>query len=181
MFAVLVTGPPGAGKTATLIALSDALVDDGIAHAALDADEVAWAFPSPDEARRRELLGAAAGAHRADGHELLLVAEVVETDADAAALLAAVGAGEHLLVRLDAPVELLRERIVAREPPGWSGLEHLLGEAERGLGELEGALVLSTEEMTSSAIAERIRAARPDVLGGPRTRAPAKRRRFAGG
>lgn len=38
MFVALLTGPPGAGKTATLIALSDALIDEDIAHAAVDAD-----------------------------------------------------------------------------------------------------------------------------------------------
>ena len=49
MFAVVVTGPPGAGKTACLTALTDALVDDKIAHASLDMDEVAWAYPFPSD------------------------------------------------------------------------------------------------------------------------------------
>jgi hypothetical protein len=52
VFVVLVTGPPGAGKTATLIALSDALVDDGIAHAVVDVDDVAWAYPFPSLEQR---------------------------------------------------------------------------------------------------------------------------------
>ena len=44
MFAVIVTGPPGAGKTVTLTALSGALAGDEVAHAAVDVDEVAWAY-----------------------------------------------------------------------------------------------------------------------------------------
>ena len=39
---ILLTGPPGAGKTVALTALSDALVKDKVAHAAVDVDEIAW-------------------------------------------------------------------------------------------------------------------------------------------
>jgi hypothetical protein len=170
VFAVLVTGPPGAGKTVCLMALSDALAVDGVAHAAVDVDDVSWAFPYPDTGRRVELLGSAWGAHRGDGHELLLIAEVVESDAHLAQLLAAAHADEHLLVRLDARPETCRERIVAREPPGWSGLEHLLGEMERwavSLTELAGVhLVLDSESLDPDEVAARIRAERPDELGG---------------
>jgi len=42
VFAVGLTGPPGAGKTVALTALSDALVGDQVEHAAVDVDEVAW-------------------------------------------------------------------------------------------------------------------------------------------
>ena len=36
MFALVLTGPPGAGKSVVLEALSDALVDDDIAHATVE-------------------------------------------------------------------------------------------------------------------------------------------------
>lgn len=170
MFAVVLTGAPGAGKSHCLMLLSDTLVDDGIAHAAIDADEVAWAFPFPDLARRTELTAAAWDAHRRAGHELVLVAEVIESDRHLAGLLGALGVSEHLLVRLEARPETLRERIVAREPPGWSGLRHLLDEMERyaiSLAELDGVgLALDTEETGAEEVAGRIRAARPDKLGG---------------
>ena len=84
-------------------------------------------------------------------------------------LLEAVGAEDHLLVRLEAALPTLRERIVAREPPDWSGLDHLLGLAEQSAAftGLDGAhLVLNTEELRPEEIAERIRAACPDRLGG---------------
>jgi broad-specificity NMP kinase len=170
VFAVVVTGPPGAGKTACLTALTDALIDDQIAHAGVDVDEVAWAYPFPSDEQRLALLGNAWDAHRRAGHELLLAAEVVETDAHLGRLLEAVGADDHLLVRLEARPATMHERIVAREPPGWSGLQHLLAEMERyavSLTELDGVHVtLDSERLSPEEEAARIRSERPDVLAG---------------
>ena len=170
MFAVVVTGPPGAGKTACLTALTDALVDDKIAHASLDMDEVAWAYPFPSIEERTVLLGNAWDGHRRMGHDLLLFSEVVESDAHLADLLESVGADDHLLVLVEATPATMRERIVAREPPGWWGLEHLLGEVEPyaiSLRELDGVHVtLDSEALTPEEEAARIRAERPDQLAG---------------
>ena len=59
---------------------------------------------------------------------------------------------------------------MAREPPGWWGLEHLLGEVEPyaiSLRELDGVHVtLDSEELTPEEEAARIRAERPDKLAG---------------
>ena len=71
MFAVVVTGPPGSGKTVTLTALSNAMVKDRVAHAAVDVDEVAWAYPYPDLAQRCEHLRVWSAAHRKAGYETL--------------------------------------------------------------------------------------------------------------
>jgi hypothetical protein len=170
VFAVVLTGAPGAGKSHCLMILSDALVDDEIAHAGIDADEVAWAWPFPDLARRTELIAAAWEAHRRAAHELVLVAEVIESDEHLSELLAALGAKDHLLVALEAGPATLRDRIMAREPPGWSGLQHLLDEMERyaiSIGELGGiGLTVDTEETPPEQVAGLIRAERPDVLGG---------------
>jgi hypothetical protein len=70
------------------------LTDDRIAHATVDVDEVAWAYPLPILAQRREHLRAWCEPHGRAGHDL-------------------------------------RKRIVAREPPGWSGLAYLLEYTER--------------------------------------------------
>ncbi len=168
MFAVVVTGPPGAGKTATLTALSDALVDDRVAHAAVDVDDVAWTYPFPNLTQRCEHLRAWSEPHRRAGRDLLLVAEVIDPPGLLADVLAAVGADDHLLVRLDAEPALLRARIIAREPPGWSGLDHLLDEAPRlrtGLAALGGEqIVIDTGHAALPEIVDRIRAARPDKL-----------------
>jgi chloramphenicol 3-O-phosphotransferase len=170
VFAVVINGAPGAGKTVCLMALSDALVKDEIAHATIDVDELAWAWPYPSNEARITLLRAGWDAHRRAGHELLLVGEVVESDAELAALLAAVGADDHLHVRLEAQPAKLRRRILDREPPGWSGLDHLLMEMERWavvLQELDGVhLALDTEELGPDECAARIRYERPDRLGG---------------
>jgi energy-coupling factor transporter ATP-binding protein EcfA2 len=170
VLAVLITGPPGAGKTTYLTALTDVLADDGVAHAAIDADEVSWAYPYPDLAARTEYIGAAWSAHRERGHDLLLLGEVLESPEHLARLLAAVGADDHLLVRLTAPYMLLRQRILEREPPEWSGTEHLLEEtrtwAERG-DALEAAhLTIDTVRTGPLEAAGRVRAERPGELGG---------------
>lgn len=168
MFAVLVTGPPGSGKTVTLTALLDALAEDWIPHAGVDVDEVAWAFPFPSLARRCEHLRAWRDSHARAGAALLVVAEAIESRAHLAEVLAALGADDHLLVRLEANPATLRERVVAREPDGWFGLEHLLGETERlqaTMPSLDGVhLVLDSERLTVPEITEAIRAARADVL-----------------
>jgi chloramphenicol 3-O-phosphotransferase len=168
VFAVLLTGAPGAGKTAALLALSDALIDDQIAHAAVDADEVAWAYPFPDLDERIEHLRAWVAPHALAGRELVLVAEVIESPTHLDDVLAALGADDHLLVRLDAALNTLRERIVAREPPGWSGLSHLLGETptlKASLVGLDGVhLALDTERLRPAEVCARIRAARPERL-----------------
>jgi hypothetical protein len=169
VFAVVISGAPGSGKTATLTALADALTGAEVAHAAIDVDEVAWAYPFPDDAQRFEYLRGAWQAHRRAGQEVVLVSEVVETPEALRMLLDAVGAEDHLLVRLEAALPTLRERIVAREPADWFGLDHLLGLAERSAAftGLEGThLVLNTEELGPGEVAERIRAACPDPLGG---------------
>ena len=79
------------------------------------------------------------------------------------------GADDYLLARLDANPATLRERIIAREPDGWFGLEYLLDEMQRlhaTMPSLEGVhVVLDTERLTVRQITESIRAARADVLG----------------
>jgi hypothetical protein len=150
------------------MALTDALIDDRIAVASSDVDELAWAYPYPDLAGRCEHLRAWREAHARAGHELFVVADAIESEPHLAEVLAAIGAGDHLLVRLEAAPETLRDRIVAREPPGWSGLETLLEETEKlapAMAALPGVhLTLDSERTTLAGIASAIRAARPDKL-----------------
>ena len=69
---------------------------------------------------------------------------------------------------MDAALETLRQRIIAREPPGWVGLDHLLEETPKlqvGLVRLDGVqTVVDTEDLTLTQIVDRIRSARPDML-----------------
>lgn len=168
VFAVVLTGPPGSGKTVALTALLDALAEDGVPHAGVDVDEVSWAFPFPDLSQRCEHLRAWRDSHTRAGATLLVVAEVIESGAHLADVLAALDADDYLLARLHADPATLRARIIAREPDGWFGLEHLLDEMQRlhvTMPSLEGVhLVLDTERLTVPQVTESIRAARTDVL-----------------
>jgi len=170
VLAVVVNGAAGAGKTASLIALSDALVKDEVSHAAIDADEVSWAYPYPSNQESFELLRPSWEPHRRAGHDLLLVAEVVESTDELDELLNALGADDHVHVLLESSLPTLKKRIIGREPPNWSGLGHLLGETERWavvLKELDGVhLRLDTERLDLDEVVARIRAERPDRLGG---------------
>jgi len=81
------------------------------------------------------------------------------------ALLLALAATEQLVVRLDANAATLRQRIVDREPPEWSGLPQLV-EATDGIARASRLLddvdmTCSTEEASPIEIADRIRAASP--------------------
>jgi|tagenome__1003787_1003787.scaffolds.fasta_scaffold20358394_2 broad-specificity NMP kinase len=152
MRAVVITGPPGAGKTTVLTALADALSDDDVAHAALEVEAVTWTHPPlPDERRLAHVRALCAG------HDLVLVGETVETEADLAALLGAIDADTAFVVRLEAAPDTLAERIIAREPPHWSGLAALVEHA-RTMPAVGGAdLVLSTEGARAEDVAARIR------------------------
>ncbi len=174
MFAVLVTGPPGVGKTTVLTALVDALSDDGVAHAAVEVEMLVWTHPALTDEQWVRQVATTCALHRDAGHHLLLVAETVETNEDLAQLLDAVGADESFVVRLQAEPATLVERIVAREPKSWSGLPDLIEHARElalSMPALQGVdLVLSSEGERGEDIAERIRAARPDQLTSPTQR-----------
>jgi dephospho-CoA kinase len=168
VFAVVITGPPGAGKTSVLTALADALSDDDIAHAAIEVEMLAWTHPALRDEQWARQLRMARELYREAGHRLLLVAQTLETDADVTELLAAVAADQVFLVRLDARPATLVRRIVEREPPTWSGLDALVQHAQEltaSMPALNGVdLILSTEGERAEDVAARIRAARPDWL-----------------
>jgi Ni2+-binding GTPase involved in maturation of urease and hydrogenase len=46
MFTLVITGPPGAGKTSVLTALVDSLTDHDVPHAAIELDTLAWTHPA---------------------------------------------------------------------------------------------------------------------------------------
>jgi hypothetical protein len=178
MLAVVITGPPGAGKSSVLTALVDALSDDDIAHAAIEVEALAWAHPAlPDEHWERRLR-LACDLYREAGYDLLLVAQTLETDEDVAQLRAAVGADEVVLVRLQARPSTLAERIVDREPASWSGLPGLVEHARElaaSMPSLGGVdLVLDTDGQRAEDVAAALRAAVPALArhGGSETLRP---------
>ena len=114
MRAVLITGPPGAGKTSVLTALVDALSDDDVPHAALEVEAVVWTHPALDDDARLRHVRVVSALLRKAGAELLLIADTVEAEDELAALTGAIGADEAFVVRLSAEPDTLAERIVAR-------------------------------------------------------------------
>jgi AAA domain len=168
VFALVVTGPPGAGKSSVLEALSDALVDDDVPHATVETEALTATHPPLDGDRWLAHVQAACRLHRDDGQRLLLVATTVESETDLRGMLDAVGADEHVVVRLEAEPETLARRIVEREPEGWSGLDELVAASARltpVIAALDGIdLELSTEDARPSDVAGWIRDAFPAAL-----------------
>ena len=136
---VLLTGAPGAGKTTVLTALSDLLAERDVRHRAIDLDALSWTHP-PSE------VPPAALAALLEGHDLVHVAAAEPVD---------VG-DETLLVELTAPPESLRERLDAREPAGWPGLDALIAKAESYDPVPDAALTFATDALSPEAMAARV-------------------------
>ncbi len=168
----MITGPPGAGKSAVATAVHDRLGDAGVANALMEVDELERCYPPRDEARVLENLATICASYRDSGYELLFVTATIETDAYRERLLAAVGATAHLLIRLAADPSTLERRIRAREPVDWSGTDALVAAAGRLAGEMPSLsgidLVLSTEQRAPAVLAAQIEAA----IAGPSSHGP---------
>jgi hypothetical protein len=170
VFAVVVIGAPGSGKTSVLTALHDALADDDVAHAVIEVEALAWAHLPISDAQSFQHLASLCDAYKAAGCELFIVGATATSVDYLAGVVSAVEADEYLVVGLDADPRTLRKRIVAREPPEWSGLPQLLDAVDEialTTRSLEGVeLLCSTDEASPTAVAEQVRQARPDVLRG---------------
>jgi adenylate kinase family enzyme len=168
VFALVLTGPPGAGKTAVLEALSDALVVDDVRHAVVETEALTSAHPALDDEQWLAPVAAVCGLYRDFDYELLLIAVTVDSDEGLRELVAAIDADDHVVVRLEAEPATLRQRIIEREPEGWSGLDELVeatGRLAPVIAGLEGiTLALSTDGERADVIAERIRDRFPVAL-----------------
>jgi broad-specificity NMP kinase len=170
LFALVLTGAPGSGKTSVAEALSDLLVREDTQHALIETEALTSAHPALSDVQWMMPIRAVCELYRSFGFPLLLVVATIESDAELGRLLAATGADEHVVVALGAEPATLRERILAREPEGWSGREELAAATARlapAIARLEGvALVLSTEGQAAETVALRVRDALP-ARGGP--------------
>lgn len=99
MFAVILTGPPGAGKSTVATAVHDRLGDKGVVNALMEVDELERCYPPLDEARVLANLATICAAFRDTGYDLLFVTATIESDADGERLFAAVGGCPALNVR----------------------------------------------------------------------------------
>ncbi|GAA4473464.1 hypothetical protein GCM10023094_07140 [Rhodococcus olei] len=160
MFLLLLTGPPGSGKSTVATAVHDGLGEAGFANALIELDELERSYPPLPADRLVSHVAALAGSYREAGYPLLLVTATVEDDPYRDAVLTATGADEHLTVRLDAAPETVRRRVLDREPESWSGRDELAGAAHRlatTMRTLAGIdLVLKTDGEDAEAVAARL-------------------------
>jgi energy-coupling factor transporter ATP-binding protein EcfA2 len=168
MFALLVVGPPGSGKTTALDALHDLLTKDDIKHAVVEAEALAWCHPPLLEKDALGHLAAIRAAYEDAGFGLFICSATITSPEHMENVRTAISADEWFVVRLEADPKTLAARVTERESPGWSGLAPLLAAsreiAARGAN-LQGVhLVLSTEEISPAQVAERICAANPVVF-----------------
>jgi chloramphenicol 3-O-phosphotransferase len=158
---VLLTGAPGAGKTTVLTALMNLLEADDVRYAAIEMEALALVHPLPDDDAAFRHIEFVAGSFRDRGYSRLLVSATIEDNEYLRRLLAALPSDDVLLVRLDAPPELLRERLTRREPCEWVGLPRLLAAAEtlaRSIAALPRVdLALSTVDADPNVVAAKIR------------------------
>lgn len=160
---VVVTGPPGAGKSTAATLAHDALGDAGVANALIEIDELERCYPPLPPGRVWSHAAALLASYVEVGHRLVLVTATLEDDEDRLALWAATGDAERLLVRLEVPPEVARARVLAREPEGWAGLAELLDAAGRLAVAMRGLpgvdLVVDSGTEAADAVASRIVAA----------------------
>ena len=151
MRALLLTGPPGVGKTTTLTRLMGRLEADDVRFAAVEVEALALVHPWPDDDAAFDHLGFVARSFARRGYPLLLLSATVTDTEYLSRLRAALPPADLLVVRLEAQPEALRERLERREPPDWVGLARLLDAATELAGTMRSLpdvdLVLDTESL----------------------------------
>ena len=124
---VVVTGPVGAGKSATADALSTLLGEIPMRHAAIDMDHLRWVYPEPEGDRFGMRLGyrnlAAIWPNLLEvGIRCAILADVVEAREQVREYEAAMPGAEVIVVRLHVAPEEIARRLHGRESPesiGW--------------------------------------------------------------
>jgi adenylate kinase len=127
--AVLVIGPPGAGKTAVLETLSTMLQAEGVVHGTLETEQLSMGYPLLEPADWIPQLEAVLTLQREAGRTLFLLTATVESPPELGAVRGALGIEQVLVACLDAPADVLAARLQRREPDSWTGKSALIEKA----------------------------------------------------
>jgi predicted kinase len=127
--ALVLVGAPGSGKSAVLDALATRLEIDGVAHGALESEELSRGFRPLPAGSWTDQLAAVLRLQRDAGRRLFLIAATTEDDEQLRRVVSAAEAEALLTVCLDAPADVLAERLQRREPDEWPGKQPLIAHA----------------------------------------------------
>jgi adenylylsulfate kinase-like enzyme len=160
---VVITGPPGVGKSTTAVALSDLLAQREIAHALIDMDHLRWNIPAPEgDPRNVQLglkhLGWLVGSYREARATLLIVVDVVPTENPHGMFESVIPDSTASIVRLRLPLDVIHKRITRREPEGQH--DWYMDKAELVAGAYDefqvGDIVVDCDDRTADDIAREI-------------------------
>ncbi len=117
---LVVTGPVGIGKSSVGAAVAELLTEAGVAHGMVDLDYLRWCYPAPASDRFNTALGlrnlaAVWQNYQSAGAMRLVLADVVESREDLERYRRAVPGAEIMVVRLEAPLEVIVRRLEGRE------------------------------------------------------------------
>ena len=127
--AVVLTGPPGAGKSSVLEKLVTLLEIERVEFGALESEQLGWGSPWLYGESWLRQLRAVLELQRQAGRQRFLVAVTTETTGDLAAVLDAIAVDQVVSVLLSAPAEVVAARLDAREPDAWPGKQRLIEHA----------------------------------------------------
>ncbi|CAN7660751.1 hypothetical protein [Bosea sp. LjRoot237] len=168
---LLVTGPAGIGKSTLCWEMGAVLAEAGIAHVAIESDELDRVFPKPGAEELAPLapgardvsqlnLAALWGTYRALGHTRLIMSGVMlHVDFDKSWILAAIPEARITVVRLLGNDDSLRERLDRRETGAGrdAQIERSLRQARRLANEAaNGFIVVDTDGRTPAELAREV-------------------------
>ncbi|HWK29104.1 MAG TPA: hypothetical protein VNS09_21260 [Solirubrobacter sp.] len=159
--ALVLTGAPGAGKSAVLEALHGLLDNDGVPHAFLESELLAAGHPWLNEREAYAVLAVTLRELRVRGRDRFLIAATTETGEHLRWLLDAIAADETVVVCVTASPKTAARRVREREPAEWHGRDRLVAAARRlavKIPALDGIdLRVSTEDRAARDVARELR------------------------
>jgi chloramphenicol 3-O-phosphotransferase len=109
-------GSPGSGKSTLARAISEALREVGVAHGVIDMDELSLVDPSPGRSFAMTNLRAIWPNYAAVPNVKMIIDTVIADEDELRQLRDAMPGCALVVCELTAPIEVLKDRVTAREP-----------------------------------------------------------------